>query len=51
MDMKATDEKRLLKMNEMDEIYFEAYKNAKLYTEKMKKCHDQSIVKCQLELG
>ena len=36
-DMKVTGEKRLLQLNELDEIRFQAYENTKLFKEQTKK--------------
>nr|XP_016436399.1 PREDICTED: uncharacterized protein LOC107762545 [Nicotiana tabacum] len=37
MDFRATDEKRLLQLNELDEFMLHSYENAKLYKEKTKR--------------
>ena len=39
-DFKAAKEKRLLQMNELEELRNEAYDNAKIYKDKTKKWHD-----------
>ena len=39
-DFQATKEKRLLKMNELEELRNEAYDNARIYKDKTKKWHD-----------
>ena len=36
----AVKEKRLLKMNELEELRNEAYDNARIYKEKTKRWHD-----------
>ena len=42
-DFQATKEKRLLQMNELEELRNEAYDNAKIYKDKTKKWHDPKI--------
>ena len=44
-DFKATKEKRLLQMNELEELRNEAYDNARIYKDKTKKWHDQKILR------
>ena len=39
-DFQAANEKRLLQMNELEELRNEAYDNAKIYKEKTKRWHD-----------
>ncbi|XP_062074939.1 uncharacterized protein LOC133778944 [Humulus lupulus] len=43
MDLQATREARKLQLNELDEMIFFSYENAKLYKEKTKRWHDQKI--------
>nr|XP_009621048.1 uncharacterized protein LOC104112742 [Nicotiana tomentosiformis] len=43
MDMDLAGEKRLLQLNEPDELRLHAYKNAKLYKEKTKGWHGKQI--------
>ncbi|KAL4297029.1 hypothetical protein GQ457_12G014460 [Hibiscus cannabinus] len=43
MDWEAAGQKRLLDINELEEIRNTAYDNAKIYKEKTKKWHDQKI--------
>ena len=40
-DFQATKEKRLLQMNELEELRNEAYDNARIYKEKTKRWHDK----------
>ena len=40
-DFQATKEKRLLQMNELEELKNEAYDNARIYKEKTKRWHDK----------
>ncbi|XP_027368310.1 uncharacterized protein LOC113874273 [Abrus precatorius] len=42
-DSQVIGEKRLLQLNELDELRFEAFENAKLYKERTKKWHDKHI--------
>ena len=41
----VTKEKRLLQMNELEELRNEAYDNVKIYKDKTKRCHDQRILR------
>ncbi|XP_055961915.1 uncharacterized protein LOC130015571 [Mercurialis annua] len=50
-DFKAAGEKRMLQLNELDEIRFNAYENAKLYKEKTKRWHDAHISPKTFEVG
>ena len=45
MDSKVAGEKRILQLNELEEFRNEAYKNAKIYKEKIKAWHDKHIVR------
>ena len=40
---KVAKEKRLLQVNELEELRNEAYDNARIYKDKTKKWHDQKI--------
>ena len=44
-DFQDAKEKRLLQMNELEELRNEAYDNAKIYKDKIKKWHDQKILR------
>ncbi|CAM8953910.1 unnamed protein product [Rhodiola kirilowii] len=44
MDMKEDGEKKLLQLNEHDEIKLDSDENACIYKEQMKKWHDKRIV-------
>ena len=44
-DFQVAKEKRLLHMNELEELRNEAYDNAKIYKEKTKKWHDKKIMR------
>ena len=42
-DYKSASEKRLLQLNELEELRLDAYENARLYKERTKKWHDRHI--------
>ena len=44
-DFQAAKEKRLLQMNELEDLRNEAYDNARIYKEKTKRWHDQKILR------
>ncbi|XP_074318668.1 uncharacterized protein LOC141655487 [Silene latifolia] len=50
-DLKATGEKRLLDLNELEEFRLEAYENAKLYKERTKRFHDKCIIRREFKEG
>ena len=50
-DFKAAKEKRLLQMNELEELRIEAYDNAKIYKDKTKKSHHQKIMRKEFRVG
>ncbi|HYP43422.1 MAG TPA: hypothetical protein VEQ18_05315 [Candidatus Nitrosocosmicus sp.] len=43
-NLKDAGEKRLLQLNELEEVRNESYENAKIYKEKMKMWHDRKIL-------
>lgn len=43
MDVKLAGEKRMLQLNELEEMRFFSYENAKLYKKKTKRWHDKHI--------
>ena len=47
----AAKEERLLQMNELEELRNEAYDNARIYKDKIKKWHYQKILRKELKLG
>ena len=47
-DFKLAGEKRLFDMSSLDEWRSEAYENAKLFKEKVKKWHDKKILKREI---
>ena len=50
-NLKIVGEKRLLKLNEMDEFRLGTYENAKLYKERTKRWHDKHLVKREFKVG
>ena len=51
MILQAAKEKRLLQMNELEELRNEAYDNDKIYKKKAKKWHDQRILRREFKAG
>ncbi|XP_070020384.1 uncharacterized protein [Nicotiana sylvestris] len=51
MDMDLARERRLLQLNELDEVRLNTYENAKLYKEKAKRWHDKYIQHRAFEPG
>ena len=43
LNYQAAGEKRILDINELEELRRDAYENAKIYKERTKKCHDKCI--------
>ena len=50
-DFQVVKEKRLLQMNELEELRNEAYDNARIYKEKTKRWHDQKILRREFKAG
>ena len=50
-DFQAAKEKRLLQMNELEELRNEAYDNTRIYKDKTKNWHDQKIMRREFKLG
>ncbi|CAM8895153.1 unnamed protein product [Rhodiola kirilowii] len=50
-NMKTAGEKRLLDLNELDEIRLDSYENAKIYKQKQKKWHDKKILRKEFKEG
>lgn len=44
MDLTLAGEKRLLALNELEELHHDAYESAKLYKERKKRYHDKKFV-------
>ncbi|XP_021717280.1 uncharacterized protein LOC110685126 [Chenopodium quinoa] len=51
MDMNLAGEKRLLKLNELKELQYDAYENSRLYKERTKRWHDQHIRNKSFKVG
>ncbi|XP_021733390.1 uncharacterized protein LOC110700193 [Chenopodium quinoa] len=51
MDMTLAGEKRLLKLNELEELRYDAYENSRLYKERTKRWHDQHIRNKSFKVG
>ncbi|XP_022846491.1 uncharacterized protein LOC111369273 [Olea europaea var. sylvestris] len=51
LDLNAAGEKRLLQLNELDELRMEAYENSRLYKEHTKKWHDMHIQRREFKEG
>ena len=50
-DFQATNEERLLQLNELRELRNEAYDNAIIYKDKTKKWRDQKILRNEFKVG
>ena len=50
-DFQVVKEKRLLQLNELEELRNEAYENARIYKDKTKKWHDQKILRKEFRVG
>ena len=50
-DLKKVGMKRLLQLNELDELRMNAYENAKLYKDRTQSWHDKHIVKKEFHKG
>ena len=50
-DFQAPKGKRLLQMNELEELTNEAYENARIYQNKTKKWLDQKILRREFKAG
>ena len=50
-DFQVVKEKRLLQLNELEELINEAYDNARIYKDKTKKWHDQKIMRKEFRVG
>jgi hypothetical protein len=51
LDYSLSSEKRMLQMQELDELRIEAYENAKIYKERTKKWHDAHIHRKEFKVG
>ena len=50
-DFHVAKEKRLIQMNELEELRNEAYDNARIYMDKIKKLHDKKILRKEFKVG
>ena len=50
-DFKAAKEERLLELNELEEMRNEAYDNARIYKDKIRKWHYQKILRREFKAG
>ncbi|XP_021754611.1 protein NYNRIN-like [Chenopodium quinoa] len=50
-DAKVAGEKRLLQLNELDELRLEAYESSKIYKERTKRWHDKGLVRREFKEG
>ncbi|CAM8997996.1 unnamed protein product [Rhodiola kirilowii] len=50
-ETKASGEKRLLQLNELDEIRLDSYESSRIYKEKTRRWHDKLILKRQFSVG
>ena len=50
-EFKVAKEKRLLQLNELEELRNEAYDNSRIYKDKTKKWHDQRILRREFKAG
>ena len=50
-DCQTAKEKRLLQLNELEELRNEAYDNARIYKDKTKRWHDQKILRKEFKVG
>ncbi|KAJ8754185.1 hypothetical protein K2173_002084 [Erythroxylum novogranatense] len=51
LDFKAAGERRLLQLNELEELRLDAYENARIYKERTKRWHDQHIIQREFKEG
>lgn len=50
-DMQQAGDKRKLQLNELEELRYDAYENAKLYKERTKAYHDKLLVRKEFHVG
>ena len=50
-EFKVAKEERLLQLNELEELRNEAYDNARIYKDKIKKWQDQNILRREFKEG
>ena len=51
MDATTVSEKHMLQLNELDEFRLHTFENAKIYKEKVKKCHDRRLLLRTFKVG
>ncbi|MCI32840.1 hypothetical protein A2U01_0054054 [Trifolium medium] len=51
MDYLAAGGKRILELNELEELRLDAYENVKIYKERTKKWHDRRIIRREFNEG
>ena len=51
LNLKEVGEKRLLQLNELEELRNDSYENAKIYKEKTKKWHDKHLLRKEFKMG
>ena len=51
MDFEGVGTKRKMQLSELDEWHEKAYRNAKIYKERTKRCHDKRIKKKEFTPG
>ena len=49
--MQQAGDKRKLQLNELEELRYDAYENAKLYKERTKAYHDKQLVRKEFHVG
>ena len=50
-NLKEASEKRLLQLNELEEMRNDSYENAKIYREKTKRWHDKHLLRKEFKVG
>ncbi|XP_074304892.1 uncharacterized protein LOC141639741 [Silene latifolia] len=50
-DLKSAGQKRLLKLNELEEFRLEVYESSRLYKENIKRFHDKAIIRKEFKVG
>ena len=50
-NLKETGEKRLLQLNELEEMHNDSYENAKIYKEKTTRWHDKHLLRKEFKVG
>ena len=50
-NLKEAGEKRLLQLNELEEMHNDSYENVKIYKEKAKRWHDKHLLRKEFKVG